>query len=85
MTEREQRDNSGILFRNDRKKEEKHPDYQGRATIDQRGWWLAGWIKEGRKGKFLSLAFTAQDETDSRPQSRGEEPEFEDDGEVMPF
>lgn len=49
--------NCGILFKNDDKQTEKHPDYRGDALIDGEEYWLSGWIKEGRKGKFLSLAF----------------------------
>lgn len=50
-------DNSGILFKNDDKQSERQPDYRGDALIDGREFWLSGWVKEGRKGKFLSLSF----------------------------
>ena len=48
--------NSGTLFKNDYKKAENHPDYKG-TFYDQHGakWDLAAWIKEGQKGKFMSL------------------------------
>lgn len=54
----QQRDNSGVLFRNDDKKSEKSPDYTGTAMIDGVEKRLAAWIKEGRKGKFMSLSFS---------------------------
>jgi len=58
--------NSGVLFRNDNKKTPKHPDYRrnGEVTCERCGGrlelWLSGWVKEGRKGKFLSLAFRSK-------------------------
>lgn len=52
----QQKDNSGSLFRNDRKEKDSHPDYQGNIIIDGKHYWLNGWLKEGSKGKFFSLA-----------------------------
>lgn len=53
----EQRDNSGILFKNDRKEEKSHPDYTGEARIDGKVYRMSAWIKEGKKGKFMSFSF----------------------------
>ncbi|HEU5125012.1 MAG TPA: hypothetical protein VFW05_13230 [Verrucomicrobiae bacterium] len=50
--------NRGILFRNFRKTQPKHPDWIGEATIDGRKFKIAGWKKTGRRGEFHSLAFT---------------------------
>jgi hypothetical protein len=58
----EQRDNSGSLFRNDRKEKDSHPDHKGSAKIDGKEYWVSAWIKEGSKGRFFSLAFTPKDE-----------------------
>jgi hypothetical protein len=54
----EQRDMSGVLFKNTDKKTEKHPDYQGEAYVNGTQYRLAAWIKTGKKGKFMSLAFS---------------------------
>ena len=54
--------NSGILFRADNKQSSRDRDYRGQADItcphcgNRFAFWLSGWIKNGRLGKFLSLA-----------------------------
>ena len=46
---------SGVLFREKEKKSEKAPDYRGKLNVAGHDYELAGWIKEGKNGKFLSL------------------------------
>lgn len=57
----EKKDNSGIMFVNERKTEDRHPDRNGSAMIDGREYWVSGWIKRGAKGPFMSLAFKPKD------------------------
>ena len=59
---REQRDNSGAVFKNERKTQDNHPDRTGSAMIGGVEYWVSGWLKEGAKGPFLSLAFKRKDE-----------------------
>jgi hypothetical protein len=56
-----QYDNSGILFRNDDKNGERDRDYKGEATIGGVGYWMSGWVKEGKKGKFMIFSFKPKD------------------------
>lgn len=59
----EQRENSGVMFPNDRKAEgSAQPDRKGEALVGGVAYWVSGWIKKGSKGQFLSLAFTPKDE-----------------------
>jgi hypothetical protein len=51
----EMKDGSANLFKNDRKESEKHPDYTGSIMINGREHYFSAWIKEGKKGKFISL------------------------------
>lgn len=62
-------DNSmrGVLFKNDRKENNKHPDYKGQCEIDGEEYWLSAWIKTGAKGKFMSLSFTAKEQPKNPP------------------
>jgi hypothetical protein len=54
-------DNSGIAFRNDRKTRDSDRDYSGSATIAGIEYWVSGWVKEGKRGKFLTFSFKPKD------------------------
>jgi hypothetical protein len=58
----ENRDNSGVLFKNDRKESEKHPDYKGYLTVNNQEFWLSAWIKEGKTGKYMGLAISPKED-----------------------
>jgi hypothetical protein len=62
MTDFQQRDMSGVLFKNDKNGNDKRPDYRGEITIHGALFELAAWIKEGKKGKFMSLSIKPKEE-----------------------
>lgn len=52
----------GLLFKNDRKKEDKHPDYTGFMSVrcskcqHEQEYNMAAWTKTNDRGSFLALA-----------------------------
>jgi uncharacterized protein (DUF736 family) len=49
--------NRGVLFKNDRKETEKHPDLSGTININGVDHWLNAWSKVSQNGKkFISLS-----------------------------
>lgn len=67
--------NRGILFVNFRKRQPKHPDFTGEATIDGRKYKIAAWIKQGKKAQFHSLAFTEDVAQTEQPPPPAPEPQ----------
>lgn len=77
---------SGVLFKNDKKGNEKRPDYRGSAVIDNVHFNISAWIKASKKtgDKFMSLRFEPKQKVETRPRVMDESPvaDFDDD---MPF
>ena len=61
----------GLISKNDRKTEDKHPDIKGQCEINGTEYWISGWQKERKDGtgKFYSLTFQAKNDA---PQARSE-------------
>jgi len=54
----------GVLFRNDKKQSDKHPDYKGSMQVAGVEYWLSAWINERKdgKGKYMSLSLQSKEE-----------------------
>lgn len=81
----EQKDMSGVLFKNDKQGVETRPDRTGNCLIDGKEYWISGWIKEGKSGQqFLSLAFKPKDE---KPEAKraAEKPTVDNMKDDLPF
>ena len=76
----EQKEGSGTIFKNDKKGNEKAPDYRGSVIINGVETEIALWVKDGQKGKFFSVSQKtkqAKVETKSNP--------IEEDTSDLPF
>lgn len=80
----ENKDNSGVLFRNDKKVAgSNQPDYTGNITINGERKRLAAWVKESQAGnKFMSINVSdfTNEQTAPKP---AQQPAQEDDD--LPF
>jgi len=48
--------NSGALFKNDKRTNERQPQYTGSIDADGKEYWMSAWVKESRDGKkFFSM------------------------------
>lgn len=62
--------NRGVLFKNDRKEKETHPDYRGRIDVGGVEYWLDAWIKTSQKDgkKFMSLSIKPKEAKPTQPE-----------------
>jgi len=88
--------NRGVLFDNDRKESDSHPDMKGKLNINGVDHWFSAWWKESRDGaEFLSLSLGKQCEQQAKaapeqnaqapgPERRGNRPSNRPSGEMLP-
>jgi hypothetical protein len=60
----QQKNDSGSLFRNEKRESDSYPEYRGDGIINGEAVWINAWVKESRKTgkKFFSLSFRPKQE-----------------------
>lgn len=75
--------NRATMFINDKKTEEKHPDWSGTLNVEGKEYWISGWKKVSKGGKpFLSLSIREKQEQtrqSSQPTRKAAKEDFADD------
>lgn len=83
----EMKENTGSLFKNDRREKDTHANARGSALIGGVEYWIDAWTNETNSGdKYQSLKFKPKDEagTGGTHSSRAQPAGF-DDGADIPF
>ena len=78
-------ENRGTLFKNTKKEEDRHPDYNGSINVEGTEYWLNAWIKESKKDgtKFFSLS--VKEKQDSPRQSSAPTRKTKSEDSDLPF
>ena len=76
-------DNSGAVFKNDRKEQEKQPDYKGSLTVNGSEYWISAWLNESKNGqKYMGLKVNLKEQQQAPAAPKNDAVEFDDD---VPF
>ena len=76
--------NTGVLFRQEEKESDKHPDFTGNCEVNNKKMQVAGWINTSKDGskKYVSLKFSEfkpiNPKKDDSNTNATPKPEFED-------
>ena len=62
------KENSGSLFRNEKREKDSHPQARGSARINGVDYWVSAWVKKTKTGdKWQSLSFTPKEDQPRQP------------------
>lgn len=76
---------TGVLFKNDKDGNEKRPDYKGSAEIEGVQYWVSAWIRDGAKGKFMSMKYEAKEKQQSQQSQTPKPAPVDDFDDGIPF
>jgi hypothetical protein len=66
--------NTGLLFKNDVGDNPKRPAYKGKVDVNGKEYEIVGWVREGKKGEFISLK--VEDKAAFKPAAKKDQDEI---------
>jgi hypothetical protein len=57
----EHKEDTGSIFKNQKKEKDSHPNMTGSARIGGVEYWVSAWTNESEKGRWQSLSFQRKD------------------------
>lgn len=70
----EQKDNSGAIFRNDKKGNDKAPDYRGKGVVNGKEVEIALWVRKSSAGvSYFSASFKEPYKANIAPNNIGQD------------
>ena len=73
MSNYQQRDNTGSLFKNEDKQSDNHPDYKGSCLVGGVDYWFDAWIKTAESGRrWMSFSFKPKDQQNAPQRHQGQ-------------
>lgn len=63
------KENSGVLFKNDRREKETHPQLKGSINVEGRDYWLSAWTKKNDDGSFKLISLSLQPKEERNQQA----------------
>lgn len=90
MSDYQNKENTGAIFKNEKKTSVKHPDYRGTVNVEGKEFEIALWLKESQKGtKYFSVSvsepYQAPQVVTQAPVANQAPPPVEDSSDDLPF
>ena len=78
--------NSGALFKNEDKREERHPDYKGSLNVNGVDHWISSWLKTSKAGaKYMSISVTPKNANNTRAPVQSKSAPADEFDDSLPF
>jgi len=70
----EKKDNRGVMFVNDRKEKDTHPDRRGEIMVAGVMYWISGWLQTSKDGNTKYMSLSVQPKGDLVPTPASAQP-----------